>query len=360
VALTAGHMSDMAALGHLAANPQGTSREEIYLAVTSLYRVQGARLNARERELMHDIVVRLARDVEMAVRIGLAERLADDPTVPSELITLLADDTIEVARPVLLRSPVLTEEDFLRLIEDAGVAHQETIAMRPQVGGAVTEALARCEAESVLTALLANVTARISPVAFEILVEKAEHLRAIQEPLVRRLDLPANAAEKLTLFVSDALKKFITQRYPIEGNRLRQSFVDATSRLAKPAAVPNGSISEGSNKLIEKLASSGQLKPSFLLRVLNQGQIDLFDAGLAKLLDIPLVGLRNRLYQGGPKAVALACRAVGIDRSVFQTVYSLSRNAHRLSATLHSNDMAEVDAAFSVSKPAALNALLVT
>jgi hypothetical protein len=35
-------MSDMAALGHLAANPQGTSREEIYLAVTSLYRVQGA------------------------------------------------------------------------------------------------------------------------------------------------------------------------------------------------------------------------------------------------------------------------------------------------------------------------------
>jgi uncharacterized protein (DUF2336 family) len=308
---------------------------------------------------MHDIVVRLARDVEMAVRIGLAERLADDPSVPLELITLLADDSIEVARPVLLRSPVLTEEDFLRLIEEASVAHQETIAARPQIGGAVTEALARSETESVLTALLANVTAHISPIAFEVLVEKAERHRAIQEPLVRRADLPPSSAEKLTLVVSDALKKFITQRFPIEGNKLRQSFVDATSRLAKPAPLQHG-ISEGGNKLIEKLAASGQLKPSFLLRVLNQGQIDLFDAGLAKLLGLPLVGLRNRLYQGGPKAVALACRAVGIDRSVFQTVYSLSRNAHRLSATLHSNDMAEVDAAFAVSKPTALNALLVT
>jgi uncharacterized protein (DUF2336 family) len=360
VALTAGHMSDMAALGHLAANPQGTSREEIYLAVTSLYRVQGARLSARERELMHDIVVRLARDVEMAVRIGLAERLADDPTVPTELIALLADDTIEVARPVLLRSPVLTDEDFLRLIEESSIAHQETIARRPQISGPVTEALARCESETVLAALLGNATARISPVAFEILVGKAKHLRTIQEPLVRRVDLPPTSAEKLTLFVSDALKTFITQRYSIEGNRLRQSFVDATSRLAKPAPVPNGSISEGSNKLIEKLAASGQLRPSFLLRVLSQGQIDLFDAGLAKLLDIPLMGLRNRLYQGGPKAVALACRAVGIDRSVFQTVYSLSRNAHRLSATLHSTDMAEVDAAFGASKAAAMSALLVT
>jgi uncharacterized protein (DUF2336 family) len=353
-------MSDMAALGHLAANPQGTSREEIYLAVTSLYRVQGARLSARERELMHDIVVRLARDVEMAVRIALAERLADDPSVPLELITLLADDTIEVARPVLLRSPVLTDEDFLRLIQEAGVAHQETIATRPQIGGQVTEALARCESETVLAALLRNVTARISPVAFEILVDKAQHFRTLQEPLVRRVDLPPTSAEKLTLFVSDALKKFITARYPMEGNRLRQSFVDATSRLAKPSPVPSGSISEGSNKLIEKLAASGQLKPSFLLRVLNQGQIDLFDAGLAKLLDVPLLGLRNRLYQGGPKAVALACRAVGIDRSVFQTVYSLSRHAHQLSATLHSTDMIEVDAAFAASKAAAMNAFLVT
>ena len=44
--LTAYDMSDMGRLAQLAANPQsGASREEIYLAVASLYRIQGAGLN---------------------------------------------------------------------------------------------------------------------------------------------------------------------------------------------------------------------------------------------------------------------------------------------------------------------------
>jgi uncharacterized protein (DUF2336 family) len=350
VGLTAGHLSDMAALGRLAAQPHGTSREEIYLAVTSLYRIQGPRLNARERQLMHDIVSRLTSDVEMAVRIGLAERLADDPTAPIELIALLADDAIEVARPVILRSPVLSDEDLLRLLAEADPDRQEIVAARPHIGETVTDALAKSDAESVLAALLRNVTAKISPVAFEILVEKARTLTSIHEPLAHRADLPLSTAEKLAILVSDALRVYIARNFHVDRDALRASFVDATSRLAKPAEPPKAVPTEGSNKLIDKLAASGQLKPSFLLRVLNQGQIDLFDAGLARLLDMPLVGLRNRFYQGGPKAVALACRAVGIDRSVFQTVYSLSRQAHGVSAMLHSHDMATVEAAFAEPK----------
>jgi len=48
--LTAQDMSDMGRLAQLAMNPKdGASREEIYLAVASLYRVQGTGLNNRER-----------------------------------------------------------------------------------------------------------------------------------------------------------------------------------------------------------------------------------------------------------------------------------------------------------------------
>ena len=49
-------MSDMGRLAQLAVNPQnGASREEIYLAVASLYRIQGAGLNGRERDLMREL-----------------------------------------------------------------------------------------------------------------------------------------------------------------------------------------------------------------------------------------------------------------------------------------------------------------
>ena len=64
VGLTAHDMSDMSRLAQLAINPENrASREEIYLAVASLYRIQGAGLNDRERELMREILRRLTRDV---------------------------------------------------------------------------------------------------------------------------------------------------------------------------------------------------------------------------------------------------------------------------------------------------------
>ena len=126
--LTAYDMSDMGRLAQLAANPQnGASREEIYLAVASLYRIQGAGLNQRERELMREILRRLTRDVEMAIRIALAQRLAEDASVPHDLILLLVDDSIEVARPLILHSPLLTESDSLRLIAEASMARVDVV-----------------------------------------------------------------------------------------------------------------------------------------------------------------------------------------------------------------------------------------
>src|SRR6201985_2965387 len=142
VGLTAHDMSDMGRLAQLAMNPgAGTSREEIYLAVASLYRIQGTGLNQRERELMREILRRLARDVEMAIRIALAQRLAEDTTAPHDLITLLVDDTIEVARPLILNSPLLTEADVLKMIAESGIGHQEAVAGRPNIGIPVTDAL---------------------------------------------------------------------------------------------------------------------------------------------------------------------------------------------------------------------------
>src|ERR1700761_3399859 len=153
-------MSDMGRLAQLAMNPKdGASREEIYLAVASLYRIQGTGLNNRERELMREILRRLTRDVEMAIRIALAQRLADDTNAPHDLILLLVDDSIEVARPLILQSPLLTEADPLRLIATASLSHTEAVAGRPNIGFPVTEALVGCDAESVLLALVRNATA---------------------------------------------------------------------------------------------------------------------------------------------------------------------------------------------------------
>jgi uncharacterized protein (DUF2336 family) len=340
-------MSDMGRLAQLAANPQDTTREEIYLAVASLYRVQGNHLNNREKDLMRDILQRLTHDVEMAIRIALAERLAEDTSAPTDLILLLADDRIEVARPVILRSPLLTDEDMLRLIAESDVGHQEAVAARPHIGETVSAALAKSENETVLVTLVRNATARISGATYEVLVDKSRKFVALQEPIAYRKDLPPALATKMCGWVSDALKTYISRNYPIEHATLDAAMASAEHSLNSEPPAPRPTPAESAHKLVEKLYTAGQLKAGFLLRVLHQGQIDIFDLAFAKLLDLPLHETRRTLYERGPKPVALACRAVGIDRCVFTTVFKLSRQARLMKPVLTAADMQIVDGTFS-------------
>jgi len=353
VGLTANDMSDMGRLAQLAINPQGgASREEIYLAVASLYRIQGAGLNQRERELMREILRKLTFDVEMAIRIALAQRLAEDSAAPHDLILLLVDDSIEVARPLILNSPLLTESDVLNLIAHCDVGHQEVVAARPHIGVAVTDALAASNNESVLMALVRNVTARISDASYRTLVEKSRNLTGLQEPLVRRPDLPPQLATSMCEWVSDALKAFIQTNHRLAPATLikggvEPALTDALQIIKSKPAPSKDAPADSAQKLIEKLANSGQLKAGFLMRVLSQGQLDLFDLAFARLLETDISAFRATFYGGGCRAVALSCRAVGIDRAVFATVFNLSRQARGMQPSLPASEMAVVDSVFS-------------
>jgi uncharacterized protein (DUF2336 family) len=349
-------MSDMSRLAQLAANPQnGASREEIYLAVASLYRIQGTGLNARERELMREILRRLTRDVEMAIRIALAQRLADDTNAPHDLILMLVDDTIEVARPLILKSPLLTEADALRLIAEASIAHREAIADRPHISEPVTDALVHSGTETVLVSLVRNATAKISTASYRTLVEKSRAIAALQEPLAHRADLPSDLAVRMCDWVSDALKNFIVANYKTKSGPIESSIEHAKASVKSAPPLPKATPEESAQKLIEKLATSGQLKAGFLMRVLSQGQIDLFDLAFSRLLGMALKDFRHIFYEGGPRIVALACRAVGIDRAVFATVFNLSRQAREMHPSLSRVDQAEVEQVFiSYTRPSAV------
>jgi len=358
VGLTASDLSDVGRLAQLASSPSGTNREEIFLAIASLYRVQGTYLNPRERELMNDILRRLTRDVEMAIRISLAERLADDPAAPHDLIVLLADDSIEVARPLLMRSPLISDEDALDLIAHADVAYQEAVAARPHIGEPVTEALSRSDVESVLVTLVRNATARIGSVTYETLVEKSRQYASLQSPLVHRKDLPQALAEKMCEWCSDALKAYIANNFKMGIDEIGSALVEAETAVRTQPTTPKSPPADASQKLVEKLALAGQLKAGFLLRVLHQGQADLFDLAFARMVELPVDAMRRALYQEGPKTVALACRSVGIDRCVFTTVYNLSRQAHGMRPALTAEDKVEVEAIFNTcSKLEATNRL---
>jgi uncharacterized protein (DUF2336 family) len=329
--------------------------DEIYLAVTTLLEHQNGSFAGHERKLAADILKRLSKDVEMSIRIALAERLAGDPAAPHDLIVLLCDDRIEVARPILARSPLLSDADLIRVIESGSEGHQIAVAARPAIGEGVSAALARHACEAAVIALLRNSTAKLGWSAFEQLSERARKSSDLQEPLVRRSDLPPELAHRLTLWVSGALKTALIARYPEAAQTLGSAIGETTASFESGEPAISG---VNARKLVEKLHHSGQLRASFLIRVLNQGQMELFEYAFAALLSMEPETMRKALYGDNPMTVALACRAAGIDRSVFQTVFNLSRHHRRVTAQLSDSDQKQIGTIFTqVPKTEALHRL---
>jgi uncharacterized protein (DUF2336 family) len=249
----------------------------------------------------------------------------------------------------------------LRLIAEAGLGHQEAVAGRLNIGVSVTDALARSNHESVLLALVRNTTAKISSVTYQTLVQKSRALTGLQEPLIHRPDLPPQLATDMCEWVSDALKTYIKTNYRVAPTVVDAALVKAKVMLQSDPIGPNHTPADSALKLIEKLACGGQLRASFLMRVLSQGQMDLFDLAFARLMGMDLTRFRHTFYHRGPRPVALACHAAGIDRSVFATVFNLSRQGRSMSALLASADIVAVEKVFaSLSRQSALAELLAT
>ena len=352
MSLRQGNSSDLSLLAEAASEPK-TRFDDIYLAVATLLERQSGSFAETERGLATDILKRLSKDVEMEIRIGVVQRLADNPAAPLELILLLADDSIEVARPILARSQVLSDVNLVQIVQTGSGDHQVVIAERPEIGQTVSAALARSACEAALIALLRNKTAKVGRDTFEHLSESARRSSALQAPLIERADLPNELVQRLYVWVSAALKTALAQRYP-EAARVLASAIEETGPQSGETRVTG----VNARKLVEKLYASGQLRASFLIKVLHQGQMELFDYAFATLLHMDVETIRKALYGNNPMMVALACRAAGIDRSVFQTVFNLSRHHRRVAAKLSDTDQSQIGLIFSqVKKGEALDKL---
>jgi len=277
--------------------------------------------------LLNSIFMTLVVEAERDIRHRLAERLADAEWAPSALINIMALDEIEIARPIIARSPVLEDHDLIRLLVQATLEHQIEIARRPRLPGAVVEAIISRDEPAVLTALASNETAEISPDAMSRLVGRSAEVVALRSPLARHPKLSADLAEQLYLLVGRALRDALMSRFHLDPAKM-QAAVDDALRAAHRGDNDTdlGPVEQDEDReemersLIEKLDSAGQLRPGYLLRVLREGRLQLFVMALARLGKFEPAQIRRAIDSSRPELLALACSAVGIDRSVFPTI----------------------------------------
>jgi len=314
----------------LARSREPADRERLLAGIIDLCdasQVEGRPAGPEVQNLLDSIFMTLVVEAERDIRGRLAERLADATWAPTALINILALDEIEIARPIIARSPILRDHDLIRLLVQATLEHQIEIARRPHLAPAVVEAILARDESAVLTALAANPTAQISPDGLRRLVDKARDLVALRSPLARHPALSSELAEQLYLWVGRALREALVVRFKLDPDTMAQA-VEASLRAAHhgPVAIDPPSLEENQAReemeeaLVEKLDAAGQLRPGYLLRVLRERRLQLFLFALARLGQFDIRQVRRAVDSNRPELLALACSAVGIDRSVFPTI----------------------------------------
>ena len=118
-------------LVRLARDRSDAGRKAFADALSDLFVADGDGLDASERALMYEILHRVIRDIERAMRAEVSRQLAEQPDVPRALALALANDAIEVAYPILTQSTVLLDEDLIDVARGRTIEHQIAIAVDP-------------------------------------------------------------------------------------------------------------------------------------------------------------------------------------------------------------------------------------
>lgn len=312
--------SDLLALAH---NPSPDARHRLLLGVVAL--CDACPPTGELSPVLGEIFLTLARQAEREVRKVLSEKLAHADWAPAALVNVLALDEIEIARPILASSPVLQDEDLLRVLIEASLEHQIAIARRPHISGRVADAVIDRADPAVLMALTTNRTAEISTDGVRRLVEHSRRIAALRGPLTRHPLLTEALAEQLYQWVGTALRQSIAARFTVDEQALGAAVYDAVEgimRPAKPEQAPpdDADRDEMERRLVDKLQSAGQLRPGLLIRAIREKRLSLFAHGLAALGGFTVSQARAALAAPTPEALYYACAAVGIDRAVFPTL----------------------------------------
>jgi uncharacterized protein (DUF2336 family) len=324
-------MTDMAAIAtdvrhliDLAHDRTTIGRSQLVSAIGDLMGDHGRVLTLQERSLINDILKRLIQDVARPVRKALAEKLSASPHAPREVAAILANDEFDIASPILLNSILLEDDDLMEIVRHRTISHRLAIAMRRSLSERVCEELVATNSIDVIKALLENHGATISQATMTYLVDQSKTVDVYQEPLLRRSDLPPDLARKMYHWVSAAMRSFIVENFAVDPVELDLTLGAIAQQTAtRPAAAPD----EPAVNLAKQLAERDDLTPDIIVETLRRGETPLFEAMLGQRIGLKPILARKLIYDSSGEGLVTACRAAGIDRSNFVTLFMLMQRA---------------------------------
>jgi len=313
----------------LAEQPSAQARSVLASKLCKDYR-QGGFTSASEVELVNDIFRMLLKDAEKSVRQALADELAHCEGAPRDIIIALTKDENSVALPVLRYSSALTEEDLITLVASTKeVARWVAIAQREVVAEQLSDHLMKTGHRIVMKEVLGNQGAALTEKTINDHWDLMSKDQSMLEIMVNRGNLPLTVAEKLFYSVSEELKRKLASEYKFNTPSLRKAVSNVREWQMLGIVPAQNDLDPRDDNHIEDLVNdlhkNGRLSYSLLMRALCTGNVQLFEAGIAKLAGLPRVNARILLMDRGPLGFEAIYKAAQMPEGFMEALETLLR-----------------------------------
>ena len=333
----------------LAKDKKPLARVELTSVVSDLLQMD---LSPRESELISDVLIALLRQAEIDLRQALSERLAVMDGVPLRLILQIANDEISVAESVLKKSTVLGDLDLIYIIKAKGADYWPSIASRKSLSAQVMDILADTRDFDTAMALVDNKNITLTEHTATVLSDMAQGSEELATPLLRRDDITAAIAGRLYNYVGSELRKYIAETYPAEDNVIADSLDEIVLELTD-AAVEGSEFAPTPNmlKAAERYKEKGLLTVKLMLGTLRRGQIQSFVAQFAKFSGMTPKTVEDILIQPNGQGLAVACKAFGVLKADFVSIYLLTNRVRNRGRMVDIKDMTRAVDYYNRIKP---------
>ncbi len=254
-------------------------------------------------------------DASPLVRQAMAEVFARSPDAPAAIVQALSLDQQSVALPILEYSPLLIDADLVDIVATGTSEMQCAIARRINLPASVCAAIAEVGTAQAALELIENAYAELAPFSWDRIVERHGHLAAIRESMLALEDLPAATRVALVAKLSDTLAQFVVARNWLSADRAERIASEARDRsTVKIAAASRG---EDMGGLVRHLRATSQLTAGLILRALLSGNLELLEAALAELSDLPRFRVAALLHDRSGASLQALLKRAGLPESTF-------------------------------------------
>ena len=297
-------------------------RDQLFRNMAQLYSFVSDRCDDEQVAQYDEVLCQLAELVEVEARTHVAKLLAPLERAPGNVVSKLANDTIEVAAPLLEFSNVLSDDDLIDIATNQSEEHRVAIAGRTNVPERVGDAIVEHGAGPAVVRLVRNEKAELGKETLHKLVVRASTDASLVSDLRGRADIDWNSLrDEIGAAGQKVLDILGARTAPLDPVTAGKVNAVVYNRMRNRAGFSAQEWKVAYNQ-VKALSDRRQLDERALARFARFGYGHHSAAALTVMLDVSPEVFVKWLAMQDYVAITVALRALGLAPDLFEALVS--------------------------------------